>query len=346
MLRLRIAADRSDAAFAASRGRLQGGLCGSGSRQQAKPAACAINGPRQPRRWRREESRRRPATSTRRWRRPKEAEALAKASIFQATQRKGSLERRWKYADRPVTARRDRMTIRRRDFLKACGCCRALARTAAARAQRRERRRLRSRALRQCAHPAHDRYACAAAAGVFSRAQRQHRRRRDGRASRRIWSASAFLERFGIRPDSADAYAFTCLDFEKAARALRQARRLRASEDAGRSPAQRRRRRALAAARRRRPLAGHRTRQHHAGRRHGRGRESARHRGDDRPLGIHLWREGAARQSRALQGRIPGAERLPDRGGRLQRRQGVRSRLRPRIQAVGHQGDRRRIASP
>ncbi|MFL6836859.1 MAG: thiosulfohydrolase SoxB [Bradyrhizobium sp.] len=27
----------------------------------------------------------------------------------------------------------------------------------------------------------------------------------------------AFLERFGIRPDSADAYAFTCLEFEKAA---------------------------------------------------------------------------------------------------------------------------------
>src|SRR3984893_18448456 len=27
----------------------------------------------------------------------------------------------------------------------------------------------------------------------------------------------AFLDRFGIRPDSAEAYAFTCLDFEKAA---------------------------------------------------------------------------------------------------------------------------------
>src|SRR5665213_4449309 len=27
----------------------------------------------------------------------------------------------------------------------------------------------------------------------------------------------AFLARFGIRPDSADAYAFTCLDFEKSA---------------------------------------------------------------------------------------------------------------------------------
>src|SRR5476651_1715138 len=27
----------------------------------------------------------------------------------------------------------------------------------------------------------------------------------------------AFLDRFGVRPDSADAYAFTCLDFEKSA---------------------------------------------------------------------------------------------------------------------------------
>ena len=27
----------------------------------------------------------------------------------------------------------------------------------------------------------------------------------------------AFLDRFGIRPDSADAYAFTCLDFGKSA---------------------------------------------------------------------------------------------------------------------------------
>src|SRR5438477_5027038 len=27
----------------------------------------------------------------------------------------------------------------------------------------------------------------------------------------------AFLERFGIRPDSADAYAFTCIEFEKGA---------------------------------------------------------------------------------------------------------------------------------
>ena len=49
----------------------------------------------------------------------------------------------------------------------------------------------------------------------------------------------AFLDRFGIRPDSADAYAFTCIEFEKARAALRQARRLCASEDPDRPAAQR-----------------------------------------------------------------------------------------------------------
>ena len=129
--------------------------------------------------------------------------------------------------------------------------------------------------------------------------------------------------------------------FRESGRALRQARRLRASEDADRPVAQRSRIGPRAAARRRRSVAGHRASQRHPGRRHGGRRQSARHRGDDRTLGIHLWRKGAARQSGALQGRIPGAERVPDRRGRLQRRQGVRFRLGPRVQAGHHQGDRR-----
>jgi hypothetical protein len=54
--------------------------------------------------------------------------------------------------------------------------------------------------------------------------------------------ARAFLDRFGIRPDSADAYAFTCIEFEKGRREIRQARRFCASEDAGRPDAQRGRR--------------------------------------------------------------------------------------------------------
>ena len=61
----------------------------------------------------------------------------------------------------------------------------------------------------------------------------------------------AFLERFGIRPDSADAYAFTCIEFEKAAGKIRQARRFCASEDVGRPDAQRGWLRARVAARRR-----------------------------------------------------------------------------------------------
>ena len=165
-------------------------------------------------------------------------------------------------------------------------------------------------------------------------------------ATRRIWSARAFLDRFGIRPDSADAYAFTCIEFEKAAGRFGKlggfahlktlVDRLRSDVGAGRSllldggdlwqgtgPCQ-----------------------HAAGRRHGGRRQPARHRGDDRPLGIHLWREGAARQPRTLQGRIPGAERLPHRGSRLQRRQGVRSGVGPRVQAVRRSRRSAGIVSP
>ena len=67
----------------------------------------------------------------------------------------------------------------------------------------------------------------------------------------------AFLDRFGIRPDSADAYAFTCIEFEKGAARFGKlggfahlktlVDRLRSDVGAG----------TLAAARRRRPLAGH-----------------------------------------------------------------------------------------
>ncbi len=150
----------------------------------------------------------------------------------------------------------------------------------------------------------------------------------------------AFLDRFGIKPDSADAYAFTLPRLRKIRRPLRQTWRLCASQDPDRQIARRGRRRARAAARRRRFVAGHRTGQCHPGRRHGRCREPAGHRGDDRPLGIHLWRDGAAQQSGALQGRIPGAECLPHRGGRVQRRQGVRCRLGTRVQAGCRQGTR------
>ena len=134
----------------------------------------------------------------------------------------------------------------------------------------------------------------------------------------------AFLDRFDIKPDSADAYAFTCLDFEKSATRFGKLggfAHLRTLVERLRSDVARR---ALAVIGWRRSVAGHRTGQHPAGRRHGGGRQPARHRGDDRPLGIHLRRSRAAQQSGALQGRVSGAERLPDRRSPLQRRQGIR----------------------
>ena len=74
------------------RGRLQDGLRRGGSRQQGgRPAAQPMDHHGE-RRWRRRRRRPRPAISTRRPRRAKEAEALAKASIFQATSEKT----RWK----------------------------------------------------------------------------------------------------------------------------------------------------------------------------------------------------------------------------------------------------------
>ena len=134
----------------------------------------------------------------------KEAEALAKASIFQANKRERSLERRWKSSaeqpgsavPRQATDERHRMNASRRPpriFSTLAGAA-ALSRRIAARrrAPPTAAERLRSRTLRQCAHPAHDRHACAVAAGVFPRAERQSRDRRDGRASRRIWSAAPF----------------------------------------------------------------------------------------------------------------------------------------------------------
>ena len=172
-------------------------------------------------------------------------------------QRKGTLERHGNTLSVVNDARRDRMTIRRRDFLKVAGAAAPVRHPAASRAQRRQCRRLRSRALRQCAHPAHDGYACAAPAGLFPRAERQSRHRRD--AGQPAASGRQSLPRpLRHPPRQRRRLCLHLHRIRKGRRAIRQARRLRASEDAGRSAAQRRRRRTLAAARRRRPLAGHR----------------------------------------------------------------------------------------
>ena len=233
------------------------------------------------------------------------------------------------------------MTIRRRDFLTLTGAAALCGRTAAARARRRQCRRLRSRTLRQCAHPAHDRHACAAAAGAISASPASISGSARCRDKPPHLVGRAFLDRFGIPPDSADAYAFTCLDFEKSA--LRFGKlggfahlktlieRLRSDAGSGRSLL----------------LDGGDLWQ-------GTGLANAMQGADmveaANLLGIEAmtghWEftygeNGAARQSRALQGRIPGAERVPHRGSGVQRRQGLRSRLGPRVQAGHHQGDRR-----
>ena len=127
---------------------------------------------------------------------------------------------------------------------------------AAVRARRRHAGRLRSRTLRQCPHPAHDRHPCAVAAGVFPRTQRQSRHRRDGRKA--AASGRPRLSRTIRHP--ARQRRRLCLHlsgFRKIRRPLRQARRLRASENLDRPAAQRRRDRPLAAARWRRSVAGH-----------------------------------------------------------------------------------------
>ena len=165
-------------------------------------------------------------------------------------------------------------------------------------------------------------------------------------ASRRIWSGAPFSIVSASQPGSADAYAFTCLDFEKAAHRFGKLGgfahlktlidRLRSDAGRGRSLL----------------LDGGDLWQ-------GTGLANAMQGADmvdaANLLGIEAmtghWEftygEKTLRANLdALQGRIPGAECLPDRGSRLQRRQGIRSR--PRAACSSRPPSRRSaaIASP
>ena len=156
----------------------------------------------------------------------------------------------------------------------------------------------------------------------------------------------AFLDHFKIGADSADAYAFTALDFEKSAARFGKLggfAYLKTLIDKLRGDVGERNSLLLDGGD---LWQGTRARQRHAGRRHGGGRQPARHRGDDRPLGVHLRRGGAAEKPRTLQGRVPGAERVPHRGSQVQRRQGFRSGLGPRVQAVRRSRRSAATASP
>ena len=151
----------------------------------------------------------------------------------------------------------------------------------------------------------------------------------------------AFLDRFGIKPDSADAYAFTCLDFEKSAARFGRLGGFahlktlidRLRNDVGPSNAM--------------LLDGGDLWQ-------GSGLANAMQGADmveaANLLGIEAmtghWEftygeKALRRQPRALQGRIPCAKRFPHRGSRLQRRESIRRRIGPRVQARHHQGNRR-----
>ena len=151
----------------------------------------------------------------------------------------------------------------------------------------------------------------------------------------------AFLKHYGVAPNTARGACLHLSRFHRSRAPLWPARRFRPSQDPGRAPARRGRARQRAAHRRRRSDAGFRARQLRARRRHGRRRQPARHRGDDRALGVHLRRGAPARQHQALQGRVHRPERVPYRRSRLQRQAGVRRRFGPRVQALYREGRRR-----
>src|SRR5947209_2728440 len=180
-----------------------------------KPAACAINGRQRPRPWRLPKKPPMRATSTRQWRPPGKPKRWPRLpySRRQAKKKPGKQSKyasaRWKGGD-------IEMTIRRRDLLALAGAA-AL-----------------SPALPRIARSPDN-------PGVYdlprfgnarilhmtdTHAQLSPVYFREPSVNLGIGAMAgkpphlvgrAFLERFGIKPDSADAYAFTCLDFEKSA---------------------------------------------------------------------------------------------------------------------------------
>src|SRR5215212_10425441 len=179
-----------------------------------KPAACAINGLRRAQLWLPRKKPPSPATSTRRWRRQGKPKRWPRPQ-FSKPQAKKKPGKRWKYASTLEGGDID-MAIRRRNFLALAGAA-AL-----------------SPALPRIARSADN-------PGVydlrrFGNARILHMTDthaqllpvyfREPSVNLGIGAMAgkpphlvgrAFLERFGIKPDSADAYAFTCLDFEKSA---------------------------------------------------------------------------------------------------------------------------------
>src|SRR4051812_20898599 len=180
-----------------------------------KPAACAINGRQRPRPWRLPKKPPMRATSTRQWRPPGKPKRWPRLP-YSRRQAKRKPGKRSKYASARWKGGDIEMTIRRRDLLALAGAA-AL-----------------SPALPWIARSADN-------PGVYdlqrfgnarilhmtdTHAQLSPVYFREPSVNLGIGAMAgkpphlvgrAFLERFGIKPDSADAYAFTCLDFEKSA---------------------------------------------------------------------------------------------------------------------------------
>ena len=212
----------------------------------------------------------------------------------------------------------------------------------AASALRGRRRSLRHRPLRQCPHAAHDRHARAARSRSISASPASISASATCAESRRISSAGAFLDHFGIAPGGRAAHAFTYPRLSGGRAPLRPHGRLCPSENPDRPAAHAR------------PAPGNSLLLDGGDLWQGSGLANAWQGADmveaANLLGIDAmtghWEftygeEHAARKPQALQRRVSGAECVPDRGSRLQRRAGVRFRVRPRLQAGDGQGGRR-----
>src|ERR1700752_3200936 len=178
-------------------------------------ANCATSGPRRHRLGQKPRRPPMPAISTRppkRRKRPRRWQEL-RSSRRLPRRRYG---RNWRYA-RACSARgRGAMTIRRRDFLKAAGFAAfsaglpRLARSADSASVYDIEKFGNARIL-------HITDTHAQLRPVFFREPSVNLGVGSMRGNPPHLVARAFLDRFGIRPDSADAYAFTCIEFEKAA---------------------------------------------------------------------------------------------------------------------------------
>ena len=199
--------------FAALGGRLQGALTPPRRLPTSKLAACATNGRRQARRWRLRRKPPTPVISTRRWRPPRKPKRWQRLP-FSKPQLKKKPGRRSKFVSVLEGRRHGHAPP---EFSQARRRCGAFARVVADRAGCRDRPACTtssaSATRASCTSPIRMRSCCrfisASRASTSGSARWQ--------VSRRISSDALFWSASASSRDSADAHAFTCLDFEKSA---------------------------------------------------------------------------------------------------------------------------------